>query len=472
MIGLLLAARDLPPKAEIIEGSAGLAALILISKFIIAPPPEPWETAVPLGLLFPSVLWLAARCRPVFAAAAACIIALTVVWTTTFGIGHFGDPGVPIAERILEAQLAILAATLCASVLAALFAQQRLHAAELNESMTRLQEALTAGSVIAFEWDARTHLSRRSQNASRILGLDEQETISAARFLARIHPGDRARFKAHLYSVSPQCPSYAISFRYRHPDGQMLWLEETAEAEFDAEGRCLRLRGLTRDISLHKRAEQHQDLLTRELDHRVKNVLARVAAVAMFTREDSSSMDEFVETLDGRIQSMAHTHALLSRGEWNGARLADLIHHELLPYARGGKTVIRGPDVALSAAATEATAMVLHELVTNAEKYGALSVPGGRVSICWNHENNSNSPASLKVVWREMGGPTVVTPTRLGYGASLIGNLLPHELGGTAELEFASDGVRCVIEIPSEHVAIHDQKSEPGLNLNLSNEQL
>jgi PAS domain S-box-containing protein len=459
MIGLVSAMREVPPKSELLEGCVALAALALISEFVVAPLSKSWATAIPLGLLFPLLLWLAARCRPVFSAAAACMIAITVVWTVTFRIGHFGDPSIPITQRILEAQLAILAATLCANVLAALFAQQRLHAAEVSDGIKRLQEALAAGSVIAFEWDARTRLAQRSPNARRILG---SEALSAARFLARVHNDDRARFKASVYGVRPQAASYATSFRYLHPDGRILWLEETATAEFDAEGCFLRLKGLTRDITPHKQAEEHQDLLIKELDHRVKNVLARVAAVTMFTREGGDSIDEFVETLEGRIQSMAHAHALLSQGQWHGVGLADLISEELAHYSAIGNTVIGGPNVALTASATEAVAMVFHELVTNAEKYGALSKREGRISVYWDCKLNGTSP--LKIEWREIGGPIVVAPLRAGYGTSLICNLIPHELGGTVALEFASEGVCCVIQIPLEHVVgDHDG---PGLTFN------
>jgi PAS domain S-box-containing protein len=168
-----------------------------------------------------------------------------------------------------------------------------------------LQEALTAGAVTAFEWNPRTGMSRRSENAAQILGFDPQQPFTAAQFLARVHPDDRARFRAHVRRVSVDSPSYSVIFRFIRPDGQEVWLEETSRAEFDTTGRFTRLKGLTRDITRRKQSEKRQDLLIAELDHRVKNVLARVAAVAMQTRQRSGTMDEFVKALDGRFQSMA-----------------------------------------------------------------------------------------------------------------------------------------------------------------------
>ena len=229
-----------------------------------------------------------------------------------------------------------------------------------------------------------------------------------------------------------------------------MWLEETARAEFDAGGTFTRLRGLTVDITARKRAEERQDLLVAELDHRVKNVLARVAVVAMYTRQGSNSMEEFVRALDGRIQSMAAAHALLSQNRWHGVGLADLIHGQLAPYTTKANTTICGPDITLTAAATQAVAMVLQELVTNAVKYGALSTPEGQVSVRWDRRSGADAAARLLIDWREIGSPPTVVPARPGYGTSLIRDLIPHELGGTVDLVFASDGLRCNIEIPIE----------------------
>ncbi len=471
LIGVAAAARDPPPQSEAIEGAVALVAITVMSALVIFLPRESWATVVPIALLFPLLLWLAARCRPVFAAAAAFIVALTIVLTTTFGIGYFGDPNLPIAERIRSARAGILTTSLCAFVLAALFAERRRHEAELSESAARLQEALTAGAVTAFEWNARTGSSRRSENAAKILGYDPQAPLTAAHFLARIHPADRAHFKAQVSSVRPDSPSYAVTFRLIRPDGQEMWLEETATAEFDAAGHCVRIKGLTLDITERKRADEHQRLLIAELDHRVKNALARVAVVAMYTRQGSSTMEEFIQALDRRIQSMAVAHELLSQGHWQGVRLADIVRRQLAPYATDANTTTGGPDITLPAAATEALGMVLQELVTNASKYGALSIPDGRVSVIWECRNSGDTATSLMIVWRETGGPPVSAPTQYGYGTSLICDLIPHELGGTVDLTFSSDGVCCTIEIPLKQRQAKIARENPSSVHLLSNDR-
>jgi PAS domain S-box-containing protein len=448
VIGLAKALREPPPRNEILEGVVALAALaVVMIGIIVLLPPEPWQTIRPAALLLPVLLWLTARCQPAFAAAAAFIISLTIVCTITFGIGHFGDPSLPIGDRILDAQSAIVAFTLYAYVLAALFAERRQHEAVLEESEARLQEALAAGAVTAFEWDPRSGLSQRSENAAQILGFEPQQPFSAAQFLARVHPDDRARLKAIIGGVRVDSPSYSVTFRFVRPDGREVWLEETSRAEFDKSGRFVRLKGLTRDITRRKQAEKRQDLLISELDHRVKNVLARVAAVVMHTRRRCESMDEFVKALHGRIQSMAAAHSLLSQSRWSDVGFADLIRHQLAPYTTDANTKIGGPEIMLTSAETQAVAMVIHELVTNAAKHGALSCPDGNVSVNW-HRTVTDVGASLTITWRELGGPPIKAPVRSGYGSSLIRNLIPHELGGTIDLTFPSDGARCKIEIP------------------------
>ncbi|MGB8576342.1 MAG: MASE1 domain-containing protein [Pseudolabrys sp.] len=451
IIELASVTRKPPPRSELIEGVAALVAIAGVSGSVILLPQGHVGIAVPVAiLLFPLVLWLAARCRPLFASAAAFIIAFTLVWMTTFGIGYFGDANLPIEQRILGAQASILASSLCAFVLASLFAERRHHEAALFEGQTRLQEALAAGGVVAFEWDARTNSSQRSDNAAQILGFNPKQTFSATEFVSRLHPDDRAHFKALIHSVSPVKPSYKITFRFGCPDGREIWLEESSRAEFDAAGRCVHLKGLTLDITERKQSEERQSLLVAELDHRVKNLLARVAVISTSTREGSNSIDRFVEVLDRRIQSMANAHSLLSQSRWNGVNLTDLVHNQLEPYATIANTIISGPDVRLDPATTQAVAMTLHELVTNAVKYGALSNPNGHVSVNWDRHYAEGAASRVRIEWRETGGPPVVGPHKFGYGISLIRELIPHELGGMVDLTFASDGVCCKIDIPIE----------------------
>lgn len=313
----------------------------------------------------------------------------------------------------------------------------------LNESKLRLADALAAGHVMAFEWDALARCSRRSDGADSILG-----GVNGARFLKHVHPEDREHFRAQMRALSPSNPSYAMVFRFVCPDGRRVWLEETAKGEFDGSGRLLRVKGLTRDITERKELEDHKNALISELDHRVKNVLAVVSAVVARTQETSSSMAGFVTALNGRIKSMANTHELLSYRRWRGIPLDELIRRELAPYAAGNNMQIDGPAVVLCAEAGQALAMVFHELATNAAKFGAISARTGEVAVHWRCKRDGHSEGWLTIQWKESGCQNVAPPTRVGYGTRVVRHLIPYELGGTVDLVHAPSGIRCDIAIP------------------------
>jgi two-component sensor histidine kinase len=220
----------------------------------------------------------------------------------------------------------------------------------------------------------------------------------------------------------------------------------------NAEGEIVGASKIARDITERKRAEAREKVLMAELDHRVKNVFARVAMVVMSSRNDSSSIDEYARALDGRIRALGAAHALLNQGGWRSVGLDAVIRNQLAPYATGANITICGSDVMLTTIATQAVAMAIHELVTNAAKYGALSVPNGRVSVNWERRSGGDAAANLVLVWREFGGPPTASEVRLGYGTRLIRELVPYELGGKVDLVFATEGVSCRIEFPLEQV--------------------
>jgi PAS domain S-box-containing protein len=456
IIGLAQSWSDLPSRAESIEGVGVLSVLTLISLYAVNHPSGSWLTFDPDVVLLLPLLWLAVRCQPTFGIVGAFVASFTVIWATTFGIGHFGNASVPLMARVDGARAVVAEVTLFTLVLTALFAERRRNEAALEMALqaeeatkTRLADAMEAGQVMAFEFDAITGLAQR-ENAARILGL--ARSSSSEDFFSRVHVEDRARLEEQIGALRPSNESYASTFRFIRPDGRQMWLEETAQGEFEQAGRLLRIKGLTRDITERKQAEEHQKKLNAELDHRVKNVLATVNAIILQTQTTNASIGDFVTSFERRIRSLATTHDLLSQSRWHGASLLELIRREFRPYT-ARDIDIGGPSITLQPAAAQATAMVLHELTTNAAKYGALSNHTGRVSVKWFRLLPNGIPTHPLVIdWQEIDGPLVSIPGASGYGTSVIRELLPYELGGTVDLTFAPGGVRCRLEVPGNWI--------------------
>jgi PAS domain S-box-containing protein len=257
IIGFASLLREFPSRREIAEGMLSLAVVSALCAFLILMPNQTWTFELAIAALCPLIVWTAARLRPLFTAAATFICAITIVWTTTFGIGVFGDPRLSIDQRILFAQATILAISFGALILAALFSERRLHEITLMEREARLQDALKAGGVLAFDWDLPADEVRHSQNATQTLGIESKQVLSSAEWLKQIHPDDRPSVRACLNGVRPDNPSYSTTFRYMRQDGDReVWLEQIAIAEFDSAGQLKRVQGLTTDITERKRSEQ------------------------------------------------------------------------------------------------------------------------------------------------------------------------------------------------------------------------
>jgi two-component sensor histidine kinase len=207
--------------------------------------------------------------------------------------------------------------------------------------------------------------------------------------------------------------------------------------------------GMLRDITERKRAEQHQALLMAEIDHRAKNLLAAIQATVMLTKATARSVGDYADTLIGRLHAMARAHDLLARDKWTGARLHELIRSEFAAYvgANGEALRLAGEDVLLSPRAAQTLSLALHELTTNAAKYGALSVPAGKVEID-TVVDRSDGRQNLRLSWSEVGGPAVAPPEQRGFGSVLLERGIAHDLDGSTSLAFDATGVRCQIRVP------------------------
>jgi two-component sensor histidine kinase len=207
--------------------------------------------------------------------------------------------------------------------------------------------------------------------------------------------------------------------------------------------------GILRDITERKRWEEHQVLLMAEIDHRAKNLLAAIQAMVLLTKSSTPSVGDYADTLIGRLHAMARAHDLLARDKWQGARLCELIRGEFAAYVGSDSNAVEitGEDILLRPRAAQTLSLALHELTTNAAKYGALSQPGGRVAIVSSIER-SPSGQTLLLSWTESGGPEVAQPNRRGFGRVVIERSIAHDLAGSASLEFEREGIRCVIRVP------------------------
>jgi len=324
---------------------------------------------------------------------------------------------------------------------------------ELNHLERDLQLSLAgkAGLVGRYAYDVETEQLQISDGYAAIHGLPEGTTeIARSQWLASLDPEDAEKIHSlRSEAFRKRQREYRMEYRIVRASGELRWIELRTVISYDGGGRARRVVGVTIDITERKKVEEHRDMLIAELDHRVKNVLATVSAVVAQTRNDASPAD-FAATVQSRIRSLASTHELLSRNSWCGASLEEIVQREIAPYAKDN-TEISGPSITLEKEAALTMSMVLHELATNAAKYGALSNRNGRVSVQWSWVR-SNSLDRLAIVWEEIDGPPVSAPGGSGYGTSVIRELIPYELGGKVELEFARTGVRCRLDVPIDWV--------------------
>ncbi|RYE47746.1 MAG: PAS domain S-box protein, partial [Hyphomicrobiales bacterium] len=241
----------------------------------------------------------------------------------------------------------------------------------------------------------------------------------------------------------------------RHKSGRDVEVSLSVSPIYDDYGRIVGASKNARDISVRKEAERIQAMLIAELNHRVKNVLATVTAIARQTFARATDIDLAARTFEARLRSMARAHDLLTHGSWESASLNRIVREALSPYP-ADRIDIWGPDTAVTPKLVVALSLILHELSTNAAKYGALSTEAGRIRISWSVDE-TEAPM-LVMDWEESGGPRVASPTRKGFGSRLIESLLSGELGGGVQSNYDPTGLRCNIRAALDT----DWASEPA----------
>ena len=323
--------------------------------------------------------------------------------------------------------------------------------AELESAMVRLRQsdqlrslALAAGQMGSWNWDTLNGKYVCDEGQCRIFGINpERFELSADNVRMLVHPDDRERVHLALQNIAKSGEPHQTEFRVRRSNGELRWCIGTAAASCDTAGRVVRMSGVTIDITDRRLAEERQELLTREVDHRAKNALAVVQSIVRLTR--ATTIENYVEAVEGRIFALARAHLLLSESRWRGADLGRLVTEELAPYRthETDKIARKGPDVTLEPATAQAVAVALHELSTNAAKYGALSVKSGRVALSWELRTGT-----LILKWVESGGPPVKAPASHGYGSKVIRAAIERQLGGRAILDWRPEGLRCMLLVP------------------------
>ena len=286
--------------------------------------------------------------------------------------------------------------------------------------------------------------------AEAMFGYAEAEAVGAPLTLLLPEPSPGASEpKAGLFFEAMDKGKVRTETLRRRKDGTLLEVSITATRMTDAEGRILGVSGIFQDISERKRAAARQQLLIRELHHRVKNTLATVQGLLGATARSTSSVEDFYQSFSDRIVSLASTHTLLTEDYWQTASLRDMLRNELAPYDDGAsrRIVLEGPMVELAADLAVPTGMAIHELTTNAAKYGALSSPGGRVEVVWDLRR-SGDQRRLHLDWTERGGPPVAEPRRKGFGSILLQRVLTAQCNADVSFAFEKDGLHFAMDAP------------------------
>jgi PAS domain S-box-containing protein len=309
-----------------------------------------------------------------------------------------------------------------------------------QESRERLQLALDAALLGWWQYDPIRHVVWWDTRLKETFDVADDWT-DVEEFKRRVHPDDIERVWAAVEAATdPTNPKrYATEFRHMRGDGEVRWIEAHALVHFEGTGRerrAVNMVGTAQDITGRKEREEREHLLVREINHRAKNMLSIVEAIARQTA--TSSPECFVDRFSDRIQALSANQDLLVRNAWRGVEVEDLVRTQLAHFADllGSRIALSGPKLRLNAAAAQAIGLALHELSTNAGKYGALSTARGRVDVSWDAAGDT-----FTMAWIEREGPSVSAPQRRGFGTTVLEQMAERCVRGAVDLDYPLSGV-------------------------------
>jgi PAS domain S-box-containing protein len=311
--------------------------------------------------------------------------------------------------------------------------------------------AIDVAQLGTWDWDLRSGEIEWSQRLHEIFGYcpsDTQPSLHA--WSSRLHRQDAAAVSEQLRAALDNGTPFHQVYRCVRPDGSIAWCEARGQQESDAAGLPRRMMGVVMDITDHKLAEERQRLMVQELHHRVRNTLASVQAIAGLTARTAPSVEAFVFSFSSRIQSLSRTHTMLVSNNWQRISIEELLKAELGSFIGSSdqRILLVGPEVDLHSDMAFTLGLVLHELTTNAVKYGALSVPAGRIEILWKVIEADKEALSLEIRWTERDGPPVRTPERRGFGSTLLEKIFVGRTGSVVDIRFAPTGLEFQATVP------------------------
>jgi PAS domain S-box-containing protein len=326
----------------------------------------------------------------------------------------------------------------------------------LREQEQRLAATYEHAAIGIAEIDGDGGFLRVNEAICNITGQTRQALLSG-RLYDRTHPddkeGDRELF---LRQVRGEIDGYSIEKRYVRQDGEVRWIAVKSTSVRDAERRFLYGVRVVQDVTERRQADQGQQLLIDELNHRTKNTLTMVQSLFRQTARGQGASRELRDAFEGRLFALSKAHEQLTLGHWESAPLRDIIAAGIGPHfnEQDNRIEMSGGVVVVTPKAALTLAMACHELTTNAVKYGALSVGSGKISIRWQKVASIPGAAPLlQIEWRERGGPRVGPPVRRGFGSTFVEASIATDLRGSSKIAFEAEGVRCTMELPDEVLA-------------------